>query len=209
MSVLSKLASSQNRRDSVPNQELAKELADGKDMDGIGEIARNLWNDDGRIQSDCLKVLYEIGYIDPGLIGDYVDDFFRLLKSRHNRLVWGGMIALSTIAELRADEIFSRSKEIMRAIEKGSVITVDSGIKALSLVASTKREYRQELFPYLISHLQTCRPKEIPMHAEFIMCAVDSDNKESFMRVLKDREDILRPSQLKRVRRILKQLEQV
>jgi hypothetical protein len=45
------------------------------------------------------------------------------------------------------------------------------------------------------------------MHAEFIMSAVDPDNKGEFIRVLKDREDILRPSQLKRVRKILKQLE--
>ena len=79
MSVLNKIAHFQNRRDTVPNQELAKALVTAKDRAGIQEIAENLWNKNRRIQSDCIKVLYEIGYLDPTLIGDYAEDFIKLL----------------------------------------------------------------------------------------------------------------------------------
>ena len=59
MSTLPRIAYYQNRRDEVPNQELAKELAAKKDRQGIQEIAANLWSEYSQIQSDCLKVLYE------------------------------------------------------------------------------------------------------------------------------------------------------
>lgn len=42
----------QNRRDEVPNQELARQLADREDRPGIHEIATNLWNPESGVQSD-------------------------------------------------------------------------------------------------------------------------------------------------------------
>lgn len=98
MSVLIQIAFYQERRDEVPNQELAHKLAAAKDKAGIREIAENLWNKNKNVQSDCLKVLYEIGYIDSDLITDYVEDFLKLLNSKNNRMVWGVMIALGTFA---------------------------------------------------------------------------------------------------------------
>lgn len=89
MSALQRIAYYQNRRDEVPNQELAKELATKKDRKGIREIAENLWNKNVQVQSDCLKVLYEIGYLQPELVAPYAEDFLKLLHSRNNRLVWG------------------------------------------------------------------------------------------------------------------------
>lgn len=207
MSILNKLASSQDRKDALPNKELAKELANHKNAVGIREIAQNLWNKDKNIRSDCIKVLYEIGYIDPELISDHMSDFLKLIRSHNNRLVWGGMIALSTIAETRAEEIFDHLEEIINTIKKGSVITIDSGIKTLSLVASTKKEYCNRIFPFLMEHLQNCRPKDVPMRAEFIISSVDADNKQAFVNLLNERSDILRPAQLKRIQKLLDQLE--
>ncbi len=60
MSVLQRIAHFQNRRDEVPNQELARDLAARRDLDGICEIAENLRNKNKGIQADCLKVLCEI-----------------------------------------------------------------------------------------------------------------------------------------------------
>ena len=87
MSALNRIAYFQNRRDEVPNQELARDLAARQDRAGIQEIAENLWNKNQNVQSDCLKVLYEIGYLDPTLVADYAADFLKLLNSKHNRLV--------------------------------------------------------------------------------------------------------------------------
>ena len=106
MSVPSKISvlasSSLGRRDEVPNQELARDLATKKDKAGIREIAENLWNKDKNIQADCIKVLYEIGYLEPKLIADYAEDFVKLLKSKNNRLVWGGMTALAEVAKVES-----------------------------------------------------------------------------------------------------------
>ena len=80
--------------------------------------------------------LYEIGYIKPELIAEYVNDFIKLLSSRNNRLVWGCMIALSTIAQIKYEEILELQNTFKNAIEKRPVITVDGGLKTLSKIAA-------------------------------------------------------------------------
>ena len=206
MSVLNRIAHLQNRRDEVPNQELARELAEQKDRAGIREIAENLWNKDKNIQADCVKVLYEIGYLDPSLIADYAEDFLKLLRSRNNRLVWGGMIALSTVADLRADFIHAHLDEILKAMHAGSVITVDNTVKTLALAASDEA-YRPDIFPYLLEHLRTCRPKDVPQHSEKSLPAVDASNRDEFITVLEKRLEDLSASQITRVRKVIKAAE--
>src|SRR5512133_483452 len=128
MSILNRLASLQNRRDEVPNQELARDLAANKDEAGIREVAENLWNKDKNIQADCIKVLYEIGYLEPKLIAGYAEDFVKLLKSKNNRLVWGAMTALAEVAKADPDMVFKNLDAIKKAKETGSVITIDNAI---------------------------------------------------------------------------------
>src|ERR1043165_2263054 len=98
MSVLSKLASSQNRRDEVPNQELARQIVKDNDKKAVRELVENLSNKSKAIQSDCIKTLYEIGEQNPSLIAAHVADFIALLDSKNNRLQWGAMSALNTVA---------------------------------------------------------------------------------------------------------------
>lgn len=76
------------------------------------------------------------------------------------------MIALSSIAPLAVDTLFAHRQSIEKAIEFGSVITVDAGIKTLARVAASKQEFNLELFPYLLQHLQNCRSKDVPQHCE-------------------------------------------
>ena len=51
MSVLARLACMQERRDEAPNKSLARDLAEKRDIEGIREIAENLWNKDKNIQT--------------------------------------------------------------------------------------------------------------------------------------------------------------
>ena len=162
MSVLDRIAYYQGRRDEVPNQVLARMLAANGDEAGIGEIATNLWNKEPNIQSDCLKVLYEIGYLRPELIAPYASDFLKLLGSRNNRLVWGGMIALSTIAEIAADDIYPLVAEIQCVMASGTAITVDAGVLALARLAATNEARCAALLPYLFELLRTCRLSDVP-----------------------------------------------
>ena len=206
MSVLNRLASSLGRRDEIPNQELARELAARKDKAGIRGIAENLWNKDKNIQADCIKVLYDVGYLDPKLIADYVEDFVRLLRSKNNRLVWGGMTALAAAAKANPEVVFQHLNEIKKAKETGSVITVDNAISTLAYTAAANEEYNKVIFPYLLDHLSGCRPKEVPQHSEKTSPAVNSSNKVDFVKVLERRMEDLSGSGLARVRKVIKQV---
>ena len=208
MSALQRIAYFQHRRDEVPNQELAKELAAQKDRKGIQEIAANLWNENSNVQSDCLKVLYEIGYLQPELIAPYADDFLKLLHSRNNRLVWGAMIALSTVADRKADAIYPHVEEIKHVMDQGSIITKDNGVKVLALVAAQKAAYSKKIFPYLLHHLETCRPKDVPQHAEKTAVAVNARNRKQFVTVVVKRLVDLPGAPAARVRKVIKDVEQ-
>ena len=205
MSVLNRIAHFQNRRDEVPNQELARDLAAKKDRAGIREIVEHLWDKNANVAADCVKVLYEVGYIDPALIGGYVDDFVKLLKGRNNRLVWGGMIALAESARANPDALFQNLAEIKKAMDAGSVITVDSAVKALALTASAKAEYNTAIFPTLLKHLQTCRPKDVAQHSEKTLPAVNAANKGKFIAALEKRMEDLSGSALARAKKVIKQ----
>lgn len=206
MSVLERIAYLQDRKDEVPNQELAKELVETNNVDGIREIAENMFNSDKNIQSDCIKVMYEAGYIKPDMIAEYVGDFIELLRSRNNRLVWGAMLALSTIAAIKADEIFNNLEIVLRIMKEGSVIAVDNAIKVLAAVASQNDEYNKKIFPFLSDHLRTCRPKEVGQHAESTFQAVNQRNQDEFIKVLRARESSLTRAQLARINKLYKKL---
>jgi hypothetical protein len=207
MSALNRIAYFQNRRDEVPNQELARDLAAREDRAGIREIADNLWNREPNICSDCVKVLYEIGYLKPDLIAPYAGDFLKLLGSRNNRLVWGGMIALSTIAGIAADQVYPYVGEIERVMASGTIITVDAGVLVLSRLASTADDRRTVLLPYLFEFLRSCRPSDIPRHAERVLVAVTSTDKDEFIAVLRARTPLLTPAQTARLKKIIRQAE--
>jgi hypothetical protein len=204
LSVLEKIAFFQNRRDEVPNQQLARELAESENKAGIAEIAANLKNKNQNVQSDCLKVLYELGYLKPELIADYVDDFMFQLKSRNNRMVWGSMIALATIADKKPREIYSKLPDFLAAYNKGSLITMVWGTKALAKVAAADKLFKQKIWPLLTDQLKKCLPRDVPMLAESILPAVNLENKAEFLSIIETRKPEMTASQLSRLKKILK-----
>ncbi len=209
MSVLNRIAAAQGRRDEAPNQALARELAEREDREGIYELVANLHHADPNVRSDCLKTLYEVGYLKPELIADYADEFVRLLRDRNNRMIWGAMLALATIAPLRAGELYPQRQRIEQAMAEGSVITVDSGVKVLTALAAADDAYRADLLPYLFHHLQTCRPKDVPQHAEAIVPAVDAAHANAFVAILERRQPNMSAGQTARVRRVIAKARQV
>jgi hypothetical protein len=208
MSALEKIAYYQNRRDEVPNQALARELAEAREASTIDEIASNLWNKNQNIRSDCLKVLYEIGYLDPVLIRGYVGDFLKLLKDKNNRMVWGAMIALGCIADRRPNEIWQQIDDVIYVLEHGSVITVLWGVRVLAKVAAKSPESHQRILPVLFTCLRTCISRDMPTHAESMLCAIDEASQVEFISILSARKLELAPAGQKRLEKVLKQLEQ-
>jgi len=207
MSTLDRIAYFQGRRDEVPNQELARDLAAREDREAIREIAEALWHRELNVRSDCLKVLYEIGYLKPELISPYAGDFLKLLGSRNNRLVWGAMIGLSTVAELAADQIYPHAAEIQRAMAGGTIITLDAGVLALSRLAASGEDRRTALLPYLLDFLRNCRPSDVPRHAERVLMAVSAGEKGEFVSLLQARLQLLTSAQAARLKKVIRQAE--
>ena len=204
--MIEKLAYSLGRNDEEPNMELAKELAKTENKKGIREIVSGLNNSKEQIANDCIKVLYEIAEIAPKLISEYAVNFIQLLTSKNNRLVWGSMTALSKIVSLNPDEVFNNLNIILKAYEKGSVITVDNSITVFAELVRAGKKYEKKVFPIIIEHLENCRPKEIGQHAERAFICINKTNSQQYKEILLKRRSLLTDAQKKRVDKLLNKL---
>ncbi|MBI5218754.1 MAG: hypothetical protein HY958_07485 [Bacteroidia bacterium] len=207
MKTLERIAFYQNRRDDVPNRELARELAATEDKAGIKELVQNLGNKNKNIQSDCLKALYETGYIKPALIAEYAENFLNLLKSKNNRMVWGSMIALASVAPLNPLPVLKKLDDVMKIVEKGTVITRVWGIAAIARAISKDAGYNTMHFGFLLDQISKCIPRDVPKHAEDMLPAVNKKNKAGFAAVLKMRAQELTATQKARLKRVLRKIE--
>ncbi len=204
MSVLNKLASSLNRRDELPNQELAKQIAAKKDKNAVQELVDNLSSKNKDIQNDCIKVLYETGAINPSLISSYYKEFLALLEHKNNRLQWGAMTALSTITPENPKAIFSSISKIIDAADKGSVITKDHAVNILVSLCSLK-QYADDAFALLNEQLLQSPVNQLPMYAEKAMGIVNDKNRKRFIQTLSSRlDEIDKESKRKRVEKVIK-----
>jgi len=204
--MIDKLACKQGRNDEAPNIELAEELCRNNDTTGIKEIVDGFINSEKAVANDCIKVLYEVGERKPELITDYVDEFVYRLRSKNNRLAWGSMTALAKIVECAPKPVFEKLSLIIAAYEGGSVITVDNSISVFAGLCKADESYAKEVLPILINHLQKCKPKEVPQHAERASVCFNSGNAGAFVEVLEKRLPHLAPAGQARVKKLLKKL---
>ena len=204
MSYIEQISYHLNRRDEVPNQELAKVLANDNNVIGLDEIADYLYDKNKSIASDCLKVLYETGYIKPDLISKYVDTFLELLSSKNNRMVWGAMITLWNVASIEHEKIYAHIDLILNKIRTGSLITHVTGIKVLLVLASVKKAYYDNLYPILIDYLKECRPIDFGKRVEDYMVILSDDNKEELLEIVRSRFEGLNKNQVSRVTKAFK-----
>ena len=204
--MLERLACANNRNDEVLNVQLAHELCNSEDKEGINEIVSGLRNKNKKIANDCIKVLYEIGDMRPDLIADYADDFIHQLHSSNNRLVWGAMTALAMIVDIKHNDIYKNIDAVIYAFQHGSVITVDNGVSVLAKLCIINEHYREQIFPFLMGHLRMCRLKEVAQHAERISVCIDENNVRQFFDVLDGRIEYLTKAQKIRIARLNKKI---
>ena len=201
--MIEKIAFNLGRNDEEPNIDLAIELINSNDLEGIEEIVNGLINKKEQLANDCIKVLYEIGEIKPELIATYVLDFIQLLKSKNNRLVWGSMTALSKITFLKPKQIFENLETIINAYENGSVITRDNSVSVFAELAKADKKYEKIMLKKIIQHLETCRPKEVGQHSERAFICINEENSKKFISTLLRRRDNLSDSQKKRIDKLI------
>ncbi|MGZ4851276.1 MAG: hypothetical protein ACXV2C_07850 [Candidatus Bathyarchaeia archaeon] len=207
MTVLDKLATSLNRNDEMPNQELAKQIVKENDKTAIKELVSNLNNLNKNIQSDCIKVLYEIGERKPSLIAEYADEFITLLTKNNNRLIWGAMTALDALTIENPTTIYQRLAKIIEAANEGSVITKDHAVNILIKLCSVKK-YSNEAFALLIEQLKSCPTNQLPMYSENASKIINNKGKaDVFINVLSSRLDqVEKESKKKRIEKVIKHL---
>lgn len=210
MSVIKFLASSLNQRDQNSNQALADDIIKFKKSNWIKELIDNLNNPNKSIQSDCIKVLYEIGERGSSeLIAPYYKEFGKLLKSPNNRMVWGAMTSLDTITYINPHEIYKLLPEIIEALENGSVITIDHGVSILAKLSSLSK-YSKSTFPLLMKELERCPAKQFPMYTEKSVIAISNSNKKQFLNLLKVRlTELEKISQRKRIEKVISKINNV
>jgi hypothetical protein len=206
MSIISKLASSLHRRDEVPNKELAQQIIKANDKKAIKELVENLSNKDAKIQSDCIKVLYEIGEHRATLIAGYDKEFLALLENKNNRLVWGAMTALDCITSINPKGIYKNLAKILATAEHGSVITKDHGVNILIKLAADKN-FTDNSLTLLLGQLKTCATNQLPMYAENALPVITGKYKNDFIKVLTSRlNDIEKESKQLRVKKVIKKM---
>lgn len=206
MSIIPKLASSLNRRDEIPNQELARQIAAAKDTEAVQELIDNLGHKSKDIQNDCIKVLYEIGELNPALIANYANEFIALLSSKNNRLQWGAMTALNALTLQNPALVYASLTKIVAAADRGSVITKDYGVNIL-IKLCTIEAYADTAFALLNEQLISSPTNQLPMYAEKAMPVINHKNKVAFIKTLTTRlSDIEKDTKRKRVEKVIQKL---
>ncbi|MCG8699302.1 MAG: hypothetical protein MI922_14700, partial [Bacteroidales bacterium] len=162
---------------------------------------------DKKFQNDSIKVLYEIGLRGGSeLISLYWHTFVKLLLQKNNRLIWGAMTALDTIALLQSGNLVAHLDIIKSAVDNGSVITIDGGVSVFAKLASIDK-HCELVLPLLIEQLEKCPPKQFPQYIEKSVVAFNEKTMELFKQTIKLRyEDLAKDSQRKRVDKVIKML---
>lgn len=201
------LSSTLGTKSQQPNIDLAVKLAAAKDIGTIQQIAGHLTSKDKAIASDCIKVMYEIGAINSELIVDYLDTFLELINSKNNRMVWGAMYAIAETTPYNTAKVNDNFDKIHAAYKRGSVITIDSCIVIFAEIVKAEVSNSSKAYGIIIEHLKNCRAKEISQHSEKSFICINGSNFLDFEKVLNDRFDEMSASQQKRVKRVLKKIE--
>lgn len=208
MSIKDRLASSQNRRDEEPNIELALDIIATKDESAVAELIK-LLDGNKAIQNDSIKVLYEVGVLEPQLIAPHWKVFIEALETKNNRLQWGAMTALNQIVRLNPNDVYNHLDVIMSAVDRGSVITRDQAVNVLIYLV-TQESYGEEAYELLREQLLSCPTNQFPMYAERALKVIDSDNKASFMQTLESRlPDVEKESKKKRIIKVLNKVSKI
>jgi hypothetical protein len=206
MTILSKLASINNIRNTEPNKAVALEIIKTSDKKAIKELVDNLSHKDKNIQSDCIKVLYEIGEQVPELIAEYDKQFLELLDNKNNRLVWGAMTALDCIAAINPKGIYKHLTTILDIAEKGSVITKDHGVGILTKLAAEK-QYADTALVLLLDVMKTAATNQLPKYAEDAVSVITDKYKKDFVKVFNSRlDDFEKETKKVRLQKVIKKL---
>ena len=205
--VLNQVATAKGRRDEKPNIELARKIVAKHDVTATKLLVNNIHNKNKDISNDCIKVLYEIGEKKPEMISPFIDDFVGLLKHKNNRLQWGAMHALDTIADADIKSVYKNLSLIIDAADKGSVITRDHAVGILIKLMKEKK-YKLDAFELLKEQLKKAPVNQLAMYAERASGVIDEKLVPDFIKILTKRlPELEKESQKRRIEKAMKKFK--
>jgi hypothetical protein len=206
MAIIDQLATATGNRDEQPNIALAETICATNDATAVTELVALLQHKNRQVQSDAIKVLYEIGERQPALIAKHGPVFLPLLQSKNNRLVWGAMTALGTIAPLQADWLFEQLPVVLSVADSGSVITRDHAVNIL-IHLMKEQDKTASILPLLMEQLLMAPTNQLPKYAEDTLPYLPKAHYATMLQTLQSRlEEIDSDSKRKRVEKVMKKL---
>src|SRR3989442_1141865 len=104
------------------------------------------------------------------------------------------MSVLNKIAwfQHRRDEV--PNQKLAKERKRGWVTTRNTVVRQFALEAAADAGQRREICAYLLNHLRSCRPKDVPQHVEKTVPAISASNKAEFLQILEKRmSDLSKP----------------
>ena len=205
MNILDRLSSVRGERDNLADIALAEELAASKDLRAIRELVDHLTDRKRRLQSDCIKTLYELGEREPALIAPYVDDFAAQLTSKNPRMIWGAMCALNAATTAEPGAVYPHLSAIVKAAEGESVIARDHCVFILAKLC--RSGYQRDCFPILLTMIRTAPINQLPSYCERAAEAANGqDRKKLVLLITKRLEEVEQRPKRARIEKVLKRL---
>ncbi|MEA3044052.1 MAG: hypothetical protein QOH47_1890 [Sphingomonadales bacterium] len=206
MSVLQRLASALARRDEAPNIALARSLAATGNAGDVAALADTLSSAPRPVRHDAIKALYELGALRPEQIRPHADSFLAALEGSDNRLVWGAMAALDTLAAADPGLIAAHLPEILAAAERGSVIAKDKAVSMLATLASLPKPV-PGAWNALLAILRDAPVNQTAMYAEAALRAAPMNEPTALAAMVRTRrDDIAHPAKRARLDKVLRRL---
>ncbi len=207
-SILGRLACSLGRRDEAPNIELANTISKSNDRNAVVALVGLIESGTKPVRSNAIKVLYEIGERNPGLIAGFVKEFVAASLCKDNRLVWGALTALDAIAKEDPKSVYANLDQILDAAHKGSVIAKDHAVNILIKRAS-KKQYSALCCNRLLQQLSEAANNQFPMYCERAAGVLSQElYRARFAKLMSDRINRLeKESQKRRIQKVLSRMK--
>lgn len=200
-----RLSTSLGNNQGIPNVMLAEEITREEDVQSVVELARLLSEGSRDQKKSAIKVLYEIGDRQPALIADHIDVFLTQMTGLDIRLVWGSLMALSSISCVTPKPVFKCIKDICSAGDKGSIIAKDQVFKILLNLMKAEPRLIADLMPVLIDRLEISSIHQFPRYAENALATLPVRYEPLFRELLQRRlSEVKEQSRISKIEILLK-----
>jgi hypothetical protein len=154
MAILQQLSSQTGNRSEQPNRKVAGQCIQHPEL--LTEIVSGLKSKDVKLIGDCAEVMTFVAETNPELVSNFFNDLHPLIKHKNGRVKWEAMHAISLIAHLIPEHIFSILVELDDILHKEQgVIVRDYATQTICNYGLTSKEAASIAYPIMKEILHT------------------------------------------------------